>query len=144
VRQYTCTRNSIPQPLSRIASTCLDKSPPEAPHNPTLLKGTIPFLVFSLEITSNNLTYEGNGYTPHQLFLLTLVSTLYDRGYGYRKIAKKLNKWGVKTARGNTFFNTSVSSILKKKRERDTRIEELRNKEYPDKLGKLSVVYEEY
>ena len=74
----------IPSPLSRIASTCLDKSPPEAPHNPTLLKGTIPFLVFSLEITSNNLTYEGNGYTPHQLFLLTLVSTLYDRGNGYR------------------------------------------------------------
>ena len=130
--------------MSRIASTCLDKSPPEAPHNPTHLKGTIPFLVFSLEITSNNLTYEGNGYTPHQLFLITLVSTLYDRGYGYRKIAKKLNKWGVKTARGNTFFNTSVSSILKKKRERDARIEEVRHKEYPNKLGKLSVVYEEY
>ena len=102
--------------MSRIASTCLDKSPPEAPHNPTHLKGTIPFLVFSLEITSNNLIYEGNGYTSYQLFLLTLVSTLYDRGYGYRKIAKKLNKWGVKTARGNSFFNTSVSSILKKKR----------------------------
>ena len=130
--------------MSRIASTCLDKSPPEAPHNPTHLKGTIPFLVFSLEITSNNLIYEGNGYTPYQLFLLTLVSTLYDRGYGYRKIAKKLNKWGVKTARGNTFFNTSVSSILKKKRERDTRIEELRNKEYPIKLGKLTIHYEEY
>jgi len=130
--------------LSRIASTCLDKSPPEAPHNPTHLKGTIPFLVFSLEITSNNLIYEGNGYTSYQLFLLTLVSTLYDRGYGYRKIAKKLNKWGVKTARGNTFFNTSVSSILKKKRERDARIEELRNKEYPIKLGKLTIHYEEY
>jgi hypothetical protein len=64
-------------PLSRIASTCLDKSPPEAPHNPTHLKGTIPFLVFSLEITSNNLIYEGNGYTSYQLFLLTLVSTHY-------------------------------------------------------------------
>lgn len=144
MRQYTCTRYSIPRPLSRIASTCLDKSPPEAPHNPTHLKGTIPFLVFSLEITSNNLTYEGNGYTSHQLFLITLVSTLYDRGYGYRKIAKKLNKWGVKTARGNAFFNTSISSILKRKRERDARIEEVRNKEYPDKLGKLSVIYEEY
>ena len=144
MRQYTCTRYSIPRPLSRIASTCLDKSPPEAPHNPTHLKGTIPFLVFSLEITSNNLIYEGNGYTSYQLFLLTLVSTLYDRGYGYRKIAKKLNKWGVKTARGNTFFNTSISSILKKKRERDARIEEVRHKEYPNKLGKLSVVYEEY
>ena len=127
--------------MSRIASTCLDKSPPEAPHNPTHLKGTIPFLVFSLEITSNNLIYEGNGYTSYQLFLLTLVSTLYDRGYGYRKIAKKLNKWGVKTARGNTFFNTSVSSILKKKRERDARIEEVRNKEYPIKICKFAIKY---
>ena len=142
--KQTGTRHYLPQPLSRMARTCLDETPYNNTLDPLLLKGTIPFLVFSLEITSNNLTYEGNGYTPHQLFLLTLVSTLYDRGYGYRKIAKKLNKWGVKTARGNTFFNTSVSSILKKKRERDARIEELRNKEYPIKLSKLSIHYEEY
>jgi hypothetical protein len=127
--------------LSRIASTCLDETPLDPPKEQTLLEGIIPHLEFSLEISSNNLIYEGNGYTSYQLFLLTLISTLYDKGYGYRKIAKKLNKWGVKTARGNTFFNTSVSSILKKKRERDARIEEVRNKEYPIKICKFAIKY---
>jgi len=47
--------NTTPLLLSRIASTCLDKSPPEEPYDLTLLKSTIPFLVFSLEISSNNL-----------------------------------------------------------------------------------------
>ena len=144
MRQYTCTRNSIPQPLSRIASTCLDKSPPEAPHNPTLLKGTIPFLVFSLEITSNNLTFEGNTYTKYQQFLYLLIKSLHDKGYGYRRIAHKLNAWNVKTPRGKTWFNSSVSSVLKRKHERDLRIQEIRNKEYPIKIGKLSVKYYTY
>jgi len=99
--------------------------------------------VFSLEISSNNLTYQGNPYTKYQQFLYTLIRTLYDRGNGYRKIAKKLNKWGVKTPRGKTWFNTSVSSVLKRRYERDARIK-VRNKEYPIKVGKLSVHYEEY
>ena len=142
--KQTCTCQSLPQPLSRLARTCLDKSPPNNTNEPTLLKGTIPFLVFSLEISSNNLTYQGNPYTKYQQFLYTLIRTLYDRGNGYRKIAKKLNKWGVKTTRGNTWFNTSVSSVLKRKHERDVRIQEVRNKEYPIKVGKLSVHYEEY
>ena len=132
-----------PLPLSRIERTCLDKSPPDNTNEPTLLKGTIPFLVFSLEISSNNLTYEGNPYTTYQQYLYTLIRTLYDRGNGYRKIAKKLNKWGVKTPRGKTWFNTSVSSVLKRRYERDARIK-VRNKEYPIKVGKLSVHYEEY
>ena len=129
--------------MSRLARTCLDKSPPNNTNEPTLLKGTIPFLVFSLEISSNNLTYEGNPYTTYQQYLYTLIRTLYDRGNGYRKIARKLNKWGVKTPRGKTWFNTSVSSVLKRRYERDARIK-VRNKEYPIKVGKLSVHYEEY
>ena len=133
-----------PSPLSRLGRTCLDKHPPDNDCDPTLLKGTIPFLVFSLEISSNNLTYQGNPYTHRQLFLFQLISLLYSRGYGYRKIAKKLNKWSVKTPRGNTWYNTSVSSILKRKRERDARIEDVRNKEHKVKISKLSIHYEEY
>ena len=37
-----------------------------------------------------------------------MIKTLHDKGYGYRRIAHKLNKWNVKTTRGNTWFNTSV------------------------------------
>ena len=45
--------------MSRLASTCLDKTPLDTPKKQTLLEGTIPHLEFLVEITSNNLTYEG-------------------------------------------------------------------------------------
>jgi hypothetical protein len=34
-----------------------------------------------------------------------------------------------------------VSSVLKRKYERDMRIEEIRNKEYPIKIGKFAIKY---
>ena len=46
-----------------------------------------------------------------------------------------------KTTRGNTWFNTSVSSVLKRKHERDLRIEEIRNQKFKTKIGKFSVKY---
>jgi len=101
----------------------------------------IPHLEFSLTIQSNNLTYKGNSYTKYQQFLYDLCKQLHDKGHGYRKIAKMLNKWGLKTNRGNTFFNTSISSILKRKHQRDARIEDTRHKVYPVKIGKLSINY---
>jgi len=70
--------------LSKLASTCLDELPPDNTNEPTLLKGSITFLVFSLEISSNILTYECNPYTTYQQFLYQLICTLYDRGNGYR------------------------------------------------------------
>ena len=66
---------------------------------------------------------------------------MHDSGLGYRKISRKLNEMNIKTTRGNTWFNTSVSSVLKIKHERDLRIQEIRNKEYPIKIGKFSVKY---
>ena len=130
--------------MSRLGRTCLDKDLTDNTNEQTLLKGTIPHLEFSLEISSNNLTYQGNTYTKHQQFLYLLIKSLHNKGYGYRRIARKLNKWNVKTTRGNTWFNTSVSSVLKRKHERDVRIQEIRNKEYPIKIGKLSVKYYTY
>ena len=130
--------------MSRIARTCLDKDLTDNTNEQTLLEGTIPHLEFSLEISSNNLTYEGNTYTKYQQFLYLLIKSLHDKGYGYRRIAHKLNAWGVKTTRGNTWFNTSVSSVLKRKHERDVRIQEIRNKEYPVKIGKLAIKYYTY
>ena len=108
------------------------------------LQGTHAHLVFSIEIQSNNLTYQGNPYTKYQQFLYVLIKSLHDKGYGYRRISYKLNDWGVKTARGNTWFNTSVSSVLKRKHQRDERIEQIRNKEYPVKIGKFRLTYYTY
>ena len=105
-----------------------------------LLIVTVPHLEFSIEIESNNLTFE-NIYTPYQQFLYALCKQLHDKGYGYRRIAKMLNKWGVSTARGNSFYNTSVSNLLKRRHERDARIEEMRNKEFPTKIGKFRLTY---
>ena len=109
-----------------------------------VLSGTIPHLEFTLEMQSNNLTYQGNPYTEYQQFLYTLIKCLQDKGYGYRRIAHKLNKWEVATPRGKKWFNTSVSSVLKRKHERDTRIQEIRNKEYPIKIGKFAIKYYTY
>ena len=40
---------------------------------------------------------------------------------GYRKISNTLNRSGIKTHRGNTFTNSSIHSILKRKKEQDKR-----------------------
>jgi hypothetical protein len=79
----TGTLNSNPLRWNDFESTCLE--------------GTIPHLEFSIEIQSNNLTYQGNPYTKYQQFLYTLIKCLHDKGYGYRRIAHKLNKWNVNT-----------------------------------------------
>jgi len=80
----------------------------------TCLEGTIPYLEFSIEIQSNNLTYQGNEYTERQQYLYKLIKSMHDSGLGYRKISRKLNEMNIKTIRGNNWFNTSVSSVLKR------------------------------
>ena len=66
---------------------------------------------------------------------------MHDSGLGYRKISRKLNEMNIKTIRGNTWFNTSVSSVLKRKHERDLRIQEIRNKKFKTKIGKFRIKY---
>ena len=69
---------------------------------------------------------------------------MHDSGLGYRKISRKLNEMNIKTIRGNSWFNTSVSSVLKRKHERDLRIQEIRNKKFETKIGKFSINYYSY
>ena len=136
---------NFPLRWSRVACYPLaNRNSPTATEQDVVLSGTIPHLEFSLEIQSNNLTYQGNPYTEYQQFLYTLIKSLHDKGYGYRRISHKLNKWGLQTPRGKTWFNTSVSSILKRKHERDIRIQDIRNKEFPVKIGKFRLNYYTY
>ena len=51
-----------------------------------------------------------------------------------KSIADKLNALGIKTHRGNTFSSGSIHSILKRKKEREKWIEEVRDKEFPIKI----------
>jgi len=128
--EQTCTNETNQSQWSSFARTCLE--------------GTIPYLEFSIEIQSNNLTYQGNPYTERQQYLYKLIKSMHDSGLGYRKISRKLNEMNIKTIRGNTWFNTSVSSVLKRKHERDLRIQEIRNLKFETKIGKFRIKYYTY
>lgn len=106
-----------------------------------VFQGTIPHLKFTVEIQSNNLTHHQT-YTKKQQITYQLIKFLHDvEGLGYRKISQKMNSWGILTVRGNKWFPQSVFSILKRKHQRDMRIEELRNKQYPIKMSKMTLEY---
>ena len=105
-----------------------------------LYSTTIPILEFSIQFQSNNLIYD-KGYSKRQQVIYSLILFLREEGMGYRRISRKLNDWGIKTHRGHKWFNTSVSSVLKRKHERDLRIEQIRNQHFPSKISKLEVNY---
>ena len=58
---------------------------------------------------------------------------------GYRKIAKYLNEKAIKTARGNSWINIQVFSVLKKYRLRQERIKNVRMKEQKMEIGKFEL-----
>ena len=128
--EQTCTNETNQSQWNSFGRTCLE--------------GTIPYLEFSIEIQSNNLTYQGNPYTKRQQYLYKLIKSMYDSGLGYRKISRKLNEMNIKPSRGNTWFNTSVSSVLKRKPERDLRIQEIRNQVFETKISKFRIKYYTY
>ena len=79
----------IPSLLSRTDCRPLQNSrSTPASNKDVVLSGIIPHLQFTLEIQSNNLTYQGNTYTKYQQFLYDLCKQLHDKSYGYRRIAK--------------------------------------------------------
>ena len=60
-------------------------------------EGTIPFLEFSIEIESNNLTHHQK-YTKRQELVYELIKYLHEEeGLGYRRISQSLNRWGIPT-----------------------------------------------
>ena len=74
-----------------------------------------------------------------------LIKHLHEKGgLGYRKISQKLNSWGIKTQRDKEWFNSSVHSVLKRKHQRDKRVEEVREMEYPVRISKFSFISESF
>ena len=105
-----------------------------------LISTTIPVLEFNVEFQSNSLIYD-KGYSIRQQMIYCLIQFMKQEGMGYRKISRKLNQWGIKTHRGKQWFNTSVSSVLKRKHERDVMINEIRDQYFPSKVSKFEVNY---
>ena len=74
-------------------------------------------------------------YSERQEKLHRIIEKLQEyRHMSLKSIADKLNTLGIKTHRGKSFSSGSVHSILKRKKERDNLIEEVRNKEFPIKI----------
>jgi len=86
-------------------------------------------LEFAVETQSNNLTYHKT-YTKRQQLIYRLIKFMYDEGMGCRKIATKLNVFGIKTVRNTTLNNANVYSVLKRNHQRLLRINKIKNKKY--------------
>jgi len=98
------------------------------------------YLTFVVSVRTNKLTHLQK-YSKRQEITHTLIKYLHDeKKMGYRKISDFLNRSGVKTQRNKTWSNSSVHSILKRKKQRDKRMV-FRNKEYPVKIGKFELKY---
>jgi len=87
-------------------------------------------LEFTVETQSNNLTYH-KPYTKKQQLIYRLIKFMHDEGLGYRRIATKLNAFGIKTARNTSWNNAKVYSVLKRNHQRRLRVDSIRNKKYP-------------
>jgi len=62
---------------------------------------------------------------------------MHDEGVGYRRIATKLNAFGIKTTKNTTWNNAKVHSVLKRNHQRRLRIDSIRKKKYPIYISSL-------
>ena len=82
--QKTCTLKINPSLQSEIRAACYllaNQDNSSATDKNVVHSATISHLEFTLEIQSNNFTYEGNPYTDYQQFLHTLIKFLNDKEY---------------------------------------------------------------
>ena len=89
---------------------------------------SVKTLSFNILFQRNDLIYL-RPYSERQKKLHRILKKLQeDRNLSLKSIANKLNALGIKTHRGKSFSSGSIHSILKRKKERDMWIEEVRNR----------------
>jgi DNA-binding transcriptional MerR regulator len=96
---------------------------------------------YSVKTLSFNILFQRNDlvflrpYSERQEKLHRIIKKLQEyRHMSLKSIADKLNTLGIKTHRGKSFSSASIHSILKRKKEREKWIEEVRNKKSPIKI----------
>ena len=95
---------------------------------------SVKTLSFNILFQRNDLVYL-RPYTERQEKLHRIIKKLQEERYlSLKNIADKLNTLGIKTHRGKSFSSGSIHSILKRKKERDNWIQEVRNKEFSIKI----------
>lgn len=72
------------------------------------------YLAFTVKISASHL--RKIRYTPYQYELWNICNSMREEGASFPAIAKYLNENGYKSARGKSFKNPHIHSILKKKR----------------------------
>lgn len=99
------------------------------------------YLCFKVSFGSNNLLrdYNLNKWSDSQQEKYDLVKTLQDEGLGYRRIAQHLNARGIKTTSGKEWKNTHVFAFLKRYREREHRLKNVKTQDYGIEVGKFEL-----
>lgn len=72
------------------------------------------YLSFTVKITASHL--RKIRYTPNQYELWNICNSMREEGATFPAIAKSINENSYKSARGKSFKNPHIRSILKKKR----------------------------
>ena len=82
-----------------------------------------------------------NRYSAKQTKVYSLINSLNQSGFGYRKISKYLNSKSILTFTGKVWTPSLVHSVLKRFRQRQERLKQ-RNKRYPITRSKMHMKFE--
>ena len=100
---------------------------------------SVKTLSFNILFQRNDLVYL-KPYSKRQEKLHRIIEKLQEyRHMSLKNIADKLNALDIKTHRGKVFSGGSIHSILKRKKERDKWIGEVRNKEFPFQVSNFEL-----
>ena len=98
-----------------------------------------PTLNFTVEVETNELIPESD-YSNRQLMVYKIIRYLHQEvGLGYRKISTFMNSSGIKTDRGKEWKNTHVYSVLKRFRQREERIKNIRHQQFQTKISDFKI-----
>ena len=112
-------------------------------YNSKLETRLSPHLTFIISFSSNNLLFDKapeKELSKRQIALHKLIKFMHDEmGIGYRKIAKKLNSWAIKSETGiKVWHGNNVYGILKRMAERELRLQR-QEQIYEAEISKMEI-----
>ena len=96
------------------------------------LKTSIPYLTFICRYKTHEFGYTKDLTDNSHQKLHDIISKLKHEGLGYRKISKKLNKMGIKSVTGKTFYPSLVSNMWRTIKRREEKLSREVISEYTD------------
>ena len=91
-----------------------------------------PYLTFIYRYKTHEFGYIKELTDNSLLKLHNTISELKHQGLGYRKISKKLNKMGMKSVTGKTFYPSLVSNMWRTIKRREEKLNREVISEYTD------------